>query len=462
MQVSVLGSCSVIDFPADIEQFFNNDNLVDIRNGHLMEMDALPLLFLAEMIGDQTLYVRVCQAILANLKDSGGELWKCGVWGHDETHCRFSSVALRLMLINIHYFDRELIIKSLDNHLSHQESALEGVWFFHDSIETNKQSYYRRWAGQACLDASPNNMLILNTHIDTLITLLVAQHYRVSDDKHHKLITQGLTSLKSYFLNTEVVSGASAYIDRLIRSILLLFSGKKDLLSRGVAYVINRFYYQSLRYKYKQKKNIRAFSDGYLERDIRLSGFSLEYHVVNIWDMSKLLLWMHYNHLTDSTVSKFTLSATLDGLKYCFHSKAYRLYIKRISLKKGVSNEVLEAIAILFILGHRTKWMVELYLDWRTFAPPSVGILGYDKSISAGAALQSHATDQTDIPLGVDWIPFDIGLVFVANNNAGDYHMDKAGHSVEWKSISSLSVNVEGNGTNIIIPAKSIVILRKN
>lgn len=415
MYITILGSCTVIQFPEQIEQFFCNDNLVDVRNGHKMEMDALPLLFLAEFQYQTKLKHRIIHAILANLVQSGGDLWRCGIWGFEETHLRFSAVALRLMLLEQREFEPALITNCFKNHLMHSEKALGGRWFYHDSIETNRQPYYKPWTGGKCVDASAHNMLILNTHIDTLITLLMAKKLASKTLTVDQYIDEGLVALQNFITNTHIVDGFKSAVDSIMRNILLLSMSIKQqtIINKVVTRVVKKLYYNKLRYSVKQRINIRGFTDGFLERDVRLSGESLEYHVVNLWDMSRLLLWMHYTSYEHKSLVTALSTQAINGLKFCYKSSLYTWFIRRISESKGINNEVLEAIAILTVLGYRYEWMGSLYLKYRKFSPPSVAILGIDKTISGGASLQNIHTNN---PL-IDIIPFENELIFIANHS---------------------------------------------
>lgn len=453
MDVTILGSCTVIQYPQDIELFFNQLNLVDVRHGSRMEMDALPLLFLADMAGDELLRKRIVTGLLKNLEDSGGDLWKCGMWGHDEVHLRFSSVALRLMLLNQQEFDDKLVIHCLANHLSHHEKSLGGVWFYHDSIETNKQAYYKTWSGKAFDNASANNMLILNTHIDTLVTLFLAKSKGVDVEQVELYIADAIKALETYFLQAQTVSGVRAVVDRFARNTMLRGLGNRDLWSRGSVYLLNRFYYRGLRYAQKQKYSVRAFNDGFLERDIRLTGPSLEYHIVNIWDMARLLLWMEYTDFNKPSVTSKLMTYAEQGLRYCFESSPYRDYLQRISKSKGISNELLEAIAIVTVLGKRNTWLADLYLDWRTFAVASPGILGIDKTIS-GDAVHNMSLACDNKPEHLDWIPFDNNMVFVANHGEVDYPVDLAKYD-----LNIIGSQKNGGNTGASINAQTVAIL---
>ena len=445
MEVTVLGSCTVVEFPEQIDAFFDGDLLVDIRNGCRMEMDVLPLFFFADFTGDDALKARLKRGVLANLQASGGELWQCGVWGHNEVHLRFTSVALRYMLLTRETFEPELLSSLLTRHFAHGERAFGGYWFYHDSIETHKQAYYKPWDGKEVGEASDNNMLIINTHLDSLITLLMAKKCEVVFPERDNLISDALKAIEQYFSQTRTVGGALSLIDSLCRSGMLWNLGKRNLISRITVQVVERLYYRRIRYWFKHKVPIRRFSSGFLERDIRLTGPSLEYHVVNLWDMARLLLWFRYCDISHESVERLLTDSVLNALKYCHSSRPYRSYMRRLSKRKGVSNEVLEAILIMMQLGHTEDWMAELYLDWRTFAAPSAGVMGLDKTLTGFAP--SLTARPASLDEASDWVAFSTGRVVVANRSAKPVSIQQAGLEKIWQSqnISTNSGQVEGH-----------------
>jgi hypothetical protein len=448
-KVTILGSCSIISFPEDIEQFFDGNSLVDIRNGHLMEMDALPLFLMAKHQQNFPLQQRIIAALINNLTLSGGDLWRCGIWGHAEVHLRFSSVALRLMILNPLQFTPELLLSCLKNHIGHNESCLGGTWFYHDSIETNKQSYYSPWQGQPFMDASINNMLILNTHVDTLTTLLMAKQHKVDSAYLDQHIDDGLKALMSYFKHTQVVGGVFAWIDGMLRNIMLLSFGRPNLLCKGLGFAITRLYYRKARMWLKAKMNIRAFNDGFLERDIRLAGPNLDYHIVNIWDMAKLLLWLNYTDKGHQKLTSYLEDAIKSGMQYCVHSGCYQSFMLRLSQSKGVGNELLEAIAIMLALGSREPWLVDLYLQWRKFSPPSVGIMGIDNTLS-GITSTEHVMLHSQPT--VDCIPFADQVVVVNHGHSPFKYSGE--YNVQWCSNTDI---IPG-----MIPSNAIAVLKLN
>jgi len=459
LNVTILGSCSVIDYPNDVERFFDQGNLVDIRNGSLMEMDVLPLYFLAKHDNDQQFIERLALALNKNLADSHGELWRCGVWGCNESHLRFTSIALRFMMLNNEIYTEDQVVTKIHAHLSHSEVVQGGRWFYHDSIETNKQRYYLPWQGSPCIGASANNMLILNTHLDTLTTLLMAKKLALPVDNIEAYIADGLLALEHYFAETVVVTPLWSKIESLMRNCLLLSSSYEHRLSRLFAKVIKRLYYAKGRYWYKKRVNVRAFSDGFLERDIRLFGSDLEYHVVNLWDMSKLLLWMNYNNWQNKTIEKQCVNTILAALKYCANAMFFKRYLQKISVNKGVSNEILEAIVIMMSLGYGENWLAELYFQYRRYAAPSCGILGLDVTVSGFTRdlnfdLTAEQREQLDV------IQFAHGGVIFINNGQQDVAINFAKNITNWQFFGTLIKQKAVVEQPVSIPSGSIAIAK--
>ena len=59
--------------------------------------------------------------------------------------------------------------------ISDKHDATEaGAWFYHDELETSeagmRRAPFKWWPGRA-LSKSPQNMLVLNTQLDTLVAL---------------------------------------------------------------------------------------------------------------------------------------------------------------------------------------------------------------------------------------------------------------------------------------------------
>lgn len=297
MRVTVLGSGSLVELPTDVDSFVRNGYLIDRRNGSLMEMDAIGLYSIAEILKEKDkIRNLVINGICTNLnasKDFG--FWKHGVWGHDEVHLRFTSSALRLLLLidnsqELHHgLDKnELLLK----HLEYSELLDEGRWFFHDSIEPSCASYPQAHINNKCLGSSLGNMMILNTHLDTMTTLLMYQ-YSCHDKAIDAYITDSIKALDFYIESASKLPLAFEKIDGIIRNNYLKLFGNKKLVSKIIRGGLSVLYYRKIRLLFKKVYNVALFSDGYIERDLCLGGPSFDYHVVNIWDLARVLTWLN-------------------------------------------------------------------------------------------------------------------------------------------------------------------------
>lgn len=446
MKVTVLGSCTVIDFPHEIERFFDGDHLVDPRNGLLMEMDAWSLWCLARDSNDHMLQRRICRGLLANLSGSSPNFWSNGMWGFDEAHLRFTSTALRLIVFELGYFSINLTKELLARHASFHDKIGNGLWFLHDSIEYNQQSFYPKWTGIHFSNSSPHNMLILNTHLDTLTTLLVANHMGVRNipgqGDTEALIRKGLDCADDYFDKSEVANKALSALDSIIRAVIIKHYSGSSLISRFIRSALYRVYYKKIRLSFKKYKLIKQWRDGFWERDLRLQGPSLEYHVVNIWDAARLLLWMKINHIQHPRLESSLRETTSKAIKFCANSGSYENHMRLISKDRGISNELLEALVILSALGYYETNFNALYIKWREMAPPSPGIMGIDPIIS-GTPSQQIAKPAL-APDYIDWIPVPYlnTVVIVNNDNVSPYLVTESIDQKTSHSVAPLSLYV--------------------
>ncbi|GHF80982.1 hypothetical protein [Thalassotalea marina] len=438
MKVTILGSCTVVDLEKNLDAFFDNERLIDNRNGSRMEMDSLPLFNIAFNNKDLELGQKIINGLNFNWSDSGNSLWICGCWGHNEIHLRFTSTALRTLLLACNYtpnLKSDVCIKeALEQHISYKEENENYVWFLHDSLESDQFSFYPHWHGEDFLGFAKHNRLILNTHIDTLITLLMFRHYGELCDSQHMLVDKALKTLGEFINETNRITGFLSKVDRIFRGLLSRLSGRKALLARVASALIERIYYQRVRYHFKKKHHALIFDDGYIERDLRLSGQSIEYHIVNIWDISRLLLWLNIEQKGTNQLTSSLTSIAKRGLKYCLKSRSYTNFIQRKSSGTGVANEILESIVILFCLGESEDWMRELYMQYRQYAPASSAILGIDLSLCIPTEKSINIPD-------VDFITLRNGKTFIAN------------YSKETKSIAIHHNN------EVIIKSQCIVVV---
>ena len=248
MKLTILGSCKVVDWPTEIACFFKGEHVVDPRNGSLMEMDALSIYHFANFYQDKELARKCVLGVLNNLGNK--DFWEHGAWGFKEVHLRFTSSALRLLLItnenHNELINEERLISLLEKHSEFHERLSSGIWFYHDSIESDNLSYYPLWEGIDFLSATPKNKLILNTHLDTLTTLLIACNMLALPASLHNMVDEGLNALEAYWKESIKVNGWFNLLDLWVTSIYSFFIGRRGRISKKLQLIIKQFLLQQI------------------------------------------------------------------------------------------------------------------------------------------------------------------------------------------------------------------------
>jgi hypothetical protein len=121
----------------------------------------------------------------------------------------------------------------------------------------------------------------------------------------------------------------------------------------------------------------------------------------------------------------------------------------RLNQSKGVGNELLEAITIMLALGSREPWLVDLYLLWRKFSLPSVGIMGIDNTLSGITSIEHVMLHSQPT---VDCMPLADQVVVVNHGHSPfKYSVE---YNVQWCSNTDII-----SGT---IPSNAIAVLKLN
>ena len=116
-------------------------------------------------------------SVLSRQSVDGG--FRHGEWTEDmESHFRLHCSAMHLMMDALSESDDPVVRSALERgmaFLSDKRDATEaGAWFYHDELELSEAGMNRapfKWLPGNVLGKSPQNMLVLNTHLDALIAL---------------------------------------------------------------------------------------------------------------------------------------------------------------------------------------------------------------------------------------------------------------------------------------------------
>ena len=116
-------------------------------------------------------------AVLSRQSEDGG--YRHGEWTeHMESHYRLHCSAMHLMMDALSEVDDPVVRAALARGMAFiadkHDVTQVGAWFYHDELETSEAGMFgapfKWWPGKV-LGKSPQNMLVLNTQLDTLVAL---------------------------------------------------------------------------------------------------------------------------------------------------------------------------------------------------------------------------------------------------------------------------------------------------
>ncbi len=116
-------------------------------------------------------------SVLSRQSEDGG--FRHGEWTDNmESHYRLHCSAMHLMMDALSENDDPVVRSALARGMAFisdkRDATATGAWFYHDELETSeagmRRAPFKWWPGTA-LGKSPQNMLVLNTQLDTLVAL---------------------------------------------------------------------------------------------------------------------------------------------------------------------------------------------------------------------------------------------------------------------------------------------------
>lgn len=435
MLLNILGSNTSLDFPSQIAKYFNGKHLVDIRNNSLMEMDAL-YLFLATFIDSpeiqpqaQSIRSQIVSGIYANL-EVGNKFWVHNAWGKNEIHMRFTTSALRTLLLNLKLSKSHITTENdyfilLNKHLQYHDKLSEGKWFLHDSLELS-DNYIDYYLPNNIFGSRSNNILVLNTHLDTLqllIETIQSSTFREKKDQLVSILNSGIISLKKAL---DLPIHYSWSIDTKFRELFIRYPNS----------ILLKKYFYRIRLHLKIKHPTFIFPDGYTEREISLAGINFEYHVINLWDMAKLLNRYHQCHqIQNELLNAFFEDLSkiiINGLRYIQNSKSYNKYIDgKNSAYKAI---ICEVIINLFQHYDPTPELITIYLKFRKKTLPTPTILAADPLCFTHKTPHISKLISDCQKLNLDVLPLSNGKILILNHSNENIKIPESIHEHIYRS----------------------------
>ncbi|MDZ7584265.1 MAG: hypothetical protein U0938_05470 [Thiobacillus sp.] len=231
-------------------------------------------------------------SVLSRQSADGG--FRHGEWTDNmESHYRLHCSAMHLMMDALTETDDPVVRTALEKaarFISDKRDATEvGAWFYHDELElseTGMNGAPFKWLPGRALGKSTQNMLVLNTHLDTLIAL---DRYRqlTGDAQYAPLVDSGVKSA-----NAMLALKPAEWLYRLLFSAINL-----TLLPTAQAMRLpiwkrlwKRIGWQVFiphLYQIKNRFPRIVMPGGYIDRHLGLGSWAFHYLTVNIMDLTR-------------------------------------------------------------------------------------------------------------------------------------------------------------------------------
>ena len=189
-----------------------------------------------------------------------------------------------------------------------------------------------------------------------------------------------------------------ARLDCLVRSYIFRNYSKRSLPARALRKTSTVFYFFG-RQRVRSWLPMFVWPDGYTERDISLNGISFKYHIVNVYDLARLIIQINgLGSLLDEEFRRRCELVIDDGIDYAISSDFW-CYLTT-TMEDGIANLLCEAI--LARLGTRfdsrpPQHWIQAYCFIRRSLPPSPALLGYDPFIIKATQKGDKSRDGWDV-----------------------------------------------------------------
>lgn len=291
--------CNVgnINVPDEIDKIFSSDGKFLISptldKDYFFEMSGEAMYYAIKHIENASggnLYAykkRIVDAIVSRMNSCDGILVHKGLSEKEnDTQLRAMNAAIRVMIVSIaDGFEVKNYISQLANyHFQFYLQWMKGIWFCHDTSEYNMQEPVT-YLKTKVLKTSKENTLTLNTHFDSLSTLMLLEQYDEMLDLSfsiNTLLTDALISLTQLLKIDQNHSRINDKLQALDCKILRRNLKTQDrfslLYERLIHPLIFKFFSPTIFFKY-----------GFIARDMAILDRHLDYHIVNMVDISRFL-----------------------------------------------------------------------------------------------------------------------------------------------------------------------------
>lgn len=256
----------------------------------------------------------VC-AVIARQSDDGG--WYHGEWTDMmECHFRFHNGAMLLLAAALEEGEDAVVRASLQKAAAFIAGRTDrtdlGPWFLHDSLEESSDTMARsgsRWTPSRELGKSPSTKMVLNTHLDAIVTL---DRYREvsGDDRHRQQVEAALGTTRALLALRPAEWLYRPLFWCIGQTLLPGGSSGRTALARRVLRRLTRKYLIPRLYKIKRRFPRMVMPGGLIERHLSMPHWGARYQTVNLMDL--LRLQRRFPDAATATVIEAGLRAVTD------------------------------------------------------------------------------------------------------------------------------------------------------
>jgi hypothetical protein len=258
---------------------------------------------------------QVLLSVIARQAHDGG--WYHGEWtDFMESHYRFHNAAMLLLATAL----QEGANGSIGNALRGAASVLSrctdrtdiGLWFFHDSLEQSVELTERSgisWVPSRVLGKSPATKMILNSHVDAIVTL---DRYRevTGDGQYSEQVASALAATRKLL----ALRPAEWLYRCLYWAVGLTLLPEPEakrlpLLLRALKRLTRNYLIPQL-HRVKRRFPRMVMPGGLIERHLSRLHFGVNYHSVNLMDLARL--WRRFPSEDIESVIEGGLKAVTD------------------------------------------------------------------------------------------------------------------------------------------------------
>lgn len=232
-------------------------------------------------------------AVLDRQEADGG--YRHGEWTDtNEAHFRLHASAMHLMMDHLAVARDPSVSAALERAVAfaarqHDTTAL-GAWFLHDELELSPAGMNAgpfKWIPSAAYGKSPTNMLVLNTHLDTLVGLL--RYRELTGDRQYDALIDSARGAAEAVLNLRPMEWLYRLLFRLFALVFLP-------TPRAAALPLPQRALKRLAWRYllpwfprvKVRWPRLVMPGGYVDRDLALRTWSHRYLTVNAMDLARI------------------------------------------------------------------------------------------------------------------------------------------------------------------------------